>query len=51
MVCSNIRSNLSMVRLDENYKAHLVRKWINHYLDYDILKECVEPNENKFQPK
>jgi SPX domain protein involved in polyphosphate accumulation len=40
-----------MVKLDENYKAHIVKRWIQHYLDYDTLKDSIEPEEKKFQPK
>lgn len=36
-----------MVRVEENYQAHLIRKWITKYIDYDSLKRTIKSKESK----
>jgi hypothetical protein len=34
-------NNATMVRVDKNYEAHIIRKWSTNYLDYDKLKALL----------
>lgn len=35
-----------MVRFAKNYRAHIVREWSAHYLNYDKLKAALHRNES-----